>query len=200
MTSIEFRGQSLSSQIFSVANPPWPTVGQLPAPAREQMQDTPFRPPATGGSESASETIRESFRLLVPLETHDGGIEATVQQYRDTASAYKDRIRVLKEQAEFDGYLLSQPSKAAFLEFIERNPRIKRGRLLLMENGNLRAVWKGENGAHLGLQFRDRQSIQYVIFKQRKPSAPVSRVSGSDTMEGISRQIEAFDLGNVLYT
>ena len=103
-----------------------------------------------------------SFRLLVPLEEHDGEIKTKAQRYRDTASAYKDRIRVLKEHAELDGYSLSQPSKAAFLEFIERNPRIRRGRLLLMENGNLRAVWKGENGAHIGLQFRDRQSIQYV--------------------------------------
>ena len=184
---------------MSVADLRWLTVAQVPAPATVQLQDIPFRFPSTGGSVSASERTREPFRSLVPLEALDGELKTIVQRYRDTASAYKDRIRLLKEQADLDGYSLSQPSKAAFLEFIERNPQVKRGRLVLMENGNLRAVWKGDNGAHIGLQFRDRQSIQYVIFKQRKPSAPVSRVSGSDTMEGISRQIEAFDLGNVLY-
>ena len=69
-----------------------------------------------------------------------------------------------------------------------------------MENGNLRAVWKGANGAHMGLQFLDNRSIQYVIFKQRETSAPVSRVYGRDTMKGISKQIDAFDLDDLLYT
>ena len=123
-----------------------------------------------------------------------------MQRYRDTVSAYKKRIRILKEQAELDGYSLNQPSKAALLEFLEKNPLIRRGRLVLMENGNLRAVWQGENGAHIGLQFLNSRSIQYVIFKQRETSSPVSRVYGRDTMKGISKQIDAFDLHGVLYT
>ena len=68
-----------------------------------------------------------------------------------------------------------------------------------MENGNLRAVWKGENEAHIGLQFINNRSIQYVIFTRREPQSPVSRVSGRDTLDGIKRQIEAFDLKSVLY-
>ncbi len=77
---------------------------------------------------------------------------------------------------------------------------MRRGRLVLMENGNLRAVWKGKNSAHVALQFIDSRTIQYVIFKQREPSTPVSRASGRDTMEGISNQISAFDLDDILYT
>ena len=69
-----------------------------------------------------------------------------------------------------------------------------------MENGNLRAVWKGKNGAHIGLQFLDNGLIQYVIFKQRKRSLPVSRVYGRDTIDGVKRQIDAFDLRSVLYS
>ena len=130
----------------------------------------------------------------------DYRIRSKVQRDRGTVSAYKKRIRILKEQAELDGYSLNHPSKAAFLEFLDKNPLIRRGRLVHMENGNLRAVWKGANGVHIGLQFLNSRSIQYVIFKQRENSSPVSRVYGCDTMKGIAKQIDAFDLGDVLYS
>ena len=191
---------SLSSRIKNAATYlPWPAGGQLPEPAADRVNDRPFRFATNDDSKTASEARRDTVRLLVPFETHDPEIKARVQRYRDTVSAYKKRIRMLTEQAELDGYSLRQPSKAAFLEFLEKNPLISRGRLVLMENGNLRAVWKDENGTHIGLQFLNNRSIQYVIFKQRETSAPVSRVYGRDTMKGISKQIDAFDLDDVLY-
>ena len=178
----------------------WPALGEVPVSTASGTEDEPFSFEPIERREPTPVTTSESVRLLVPLEGHDRAIKSKVQQYRDTVSAYKSRIRILKEEAELDGYSLNQPSKAAFLEFLGKNPLIRRGRLVLMENGNLRAVWKGENSAHIGLQFLDNRSIQYVIFKQREISAPVSRVYGRDTMKGISKQINAFDLDDVLYT
>lgn len=201
MISSEFSPDFVAGRIVCASGFPWPALGEVPvSPAGAIVQDVSFSFWTIESAKSTPETTSESFRLLVPLEAYDREIKSRVQRYRDTVSAYKNRIRVLKEQAELDGYSLSQPSKAAFLEFLEKNPLIRRGRLILMENGNLRAVWKGENAAHIGLQFLDNRSIQYVIFKQRNPSGPVSRVTGRDTMEGISRQIDAFDLHSVLYT
>ena len=201
MISSEFSPDIVAGQIARASGYRWPTLGEAPvSPAGAIVQDVSFSFWTIERAESTAETTSESFRLLVPLEAYDREINSRVQRYRDTVSAYKNRIRVLKEEAELDGYSLSQPSKAAFLEFLGKNPLIRRGRLVLMENGNLRAVWKGAHGAHVGLQFLDSRSIQYVIFKQRNPSEPVSRVTGRDTMEGISRQIDAFDLGSVLYT
>ena len=201
MISSEFNPNIVAGRIARASGFPWPALGEAPvSPAGAIVQDVSFSFWTTESAESTAETTSESFRLLVPLEAYDREISSRVQRYRDTVSAYKNRIRVLKEQAELDGYSLSQPSKAAFLEFLEKNPLIRRGRLILMENGNLRAVWKGGNSAHIGLQFLDNRSIQYVIFKQRNPSGPVSRVTGRDTMEGISRQIDAFDLRSILYT
>lgn len=111
---------------------------------------------------------------------------------------YESRINVLKEQAELEGYSLSEASETAFWNFLKKNPFTRRGRLVLLENGNLRAVWNDGNDAHIRLQFLDDRLIQYVIFARRGPDAPVSRVSGRDTMDGIMRQIDAFDLGGVL--
>lgn len=199
MVSSEFALNHVAARRMRDFSFPWLAPGKEPVSTAGAAQDLRFSFGTVERPESTSVKTSESFPLLVSLEAHDREIQSRAERYRDTVSAYKNRISVLKEQAELDGYSLNPSSKAAFLEFLEKNPLIRRGRLVLMENGNLRAVWAGENRAHIGLQFLDKRAIQYVIFKQRKPSVPVSRVTGRDTMEGISKQIEAFDLRSVLY-
>ena len=169
----------------------------LDHPAR-QIGGVPFTFRGDERVES-SETERVSIRLTDPVEAYDREIQSKAQDIYDIYAAYASRIEVLKEQAALDGYSLNPTSSDAFVEFLKNNPRIRRGRLVLMENGNLRAVWKGEKEAHIGLQFINNRSIQYVIFTRREPQSPVSRVSGRDTLDGIKRQIEAFDLDSVLY-
>ena len=117
---------------------------------------------------------------------------------RDVFLAYQERIEVLRRQAGREGYAINLASERTFWKFCTRVPRIRRGGLVLLENGNLRAVWEGENEAHIGLQFRHEHSIQYVIFARRQPSFPMSRVSGRDTISGVLRQIEAFNMAQVL--
>lgn len=208
MASLEIRQNPLSMeeiQTWSMAelgtnsSPASQLTHRMPVPLGGIVPRSLFLIPAIDVSGSAPDKTTELFLFLDPLESHDHEIESRAHRNRETVASYKHRIKVLKEQAELDGYSLNVPSEAAFLEFVEKNPLIRRGRLVLMENGNLRAVWKDDNGAHLGLQFVDSRTVQYVIFKQRQPSAPVSRVTGRDTMEGISRQIAAFDLDSALY-
>ena len=98
-----------------------------------------------------------------------------------------------------DGYSLSLTSEVDFLDFVESEPRLIKGNLVLMDNGNLRAIWKDGQGTRFGLQFSGRGMVQYVIFKQRDPKRPTSRVAGRDTFDGVRRQIEAFELGHLLY-
>ena len=167
--------------------------------AERQEPEGLFRFSVDKKVESSFETEIGAIRLLALAEAYDREIQFKAQDIYDIYAAYASRIEVLKEQAALDGYSLNPTSSDAFVEFLENNPRIRRGRLVLMENGNLRAVWKGENEAHIGLQFINNRSIQYVIFTRREPQFPVSRASGRDTLDGIERQIEAFDLNSVLY-
>ena len=117
----------------------------------------------------------------------------------EIVSAYDDRINVLEKQAATEGYFLNSGSKETFQRFFQKNPLIRLGRLVILENGNLRAVWKDKNGSHIGLQFLDNLSIQYVLFKRRKPGLPVSRAYGRDTIDGLFQQITALELREVLY-
>ena len=84
--------------------------------------------------------------------------------------SYKKRIRDLKQIALDDGISFNSASHIAFFEFFSANPFLKQAGLIVKENGNLRAIWEGENEAHVALQFLGDQSLQYVIFKRRESS------------------------------
>ena len=151
-------------------------------------------------AEHSGEESSKSTRIFDSVEVHEAETPSKVAQISETFSSYDHRLQVLEEQARLDGYSLNDASRKAFSEFCWRYPLVRRARLVLMENGNLRATWKDDYGAHVGLQFQDSQSIQFVIFGRRELDWPVQRVCGRVTMEGIMRQIKALDVrGAVTY-
>ena len=115
-------------------------------------------------------------------------------QIREMSHAYMLRIEVLRSEALLDGFSVNAASEEDFWSFVESISFAQKVGLVLMDNGNLRAVWKGENGSHLGLQFLGNRLVEYVIFKRRQATRDISRVAGRDTIDGIKRQIRAFDL------
>lgn len=112
----------------------------------------------------------------------------------ETRRAYQSRIAELREYGIEDGVTVNPASERDFWAFVQSLPAARPGSLVLMDNGNLRAVWEGKNESHLALQFLGGRMIQYVIFKRRPRAGKVSRVAGADTFDGIKRQIDAFAL------
>ena len=100
----------------------------------------------------------------------------------------------MRTDAEIDGFSVNKASEANFWSFIGSIPSVRKAELVLMDNGNFRAVWKDKNGDHLGVQFLGDQMAEYVIFKHRPAAGSVSRVAGIDTLEGVITQLHAFDL------
>lgn len=112
---------------------------------------------------------------------------------------YQERLSALHNFAVGDGYSLNQVSVDDFWLFVRTEHDIRKGNVVLIDNGNLRMMWKDRQDSQLGLQFLGNNEIQYVIFKQRHNARHVSRVAGRDTFEGVKRQIAAFDLNSMLY-
>ena len=106
---------------------------------------------------------------------------------------------MLRHLATDDGYSLRLASEDDFWTFIRLDRHLRKSNLVLMDNGNLRAVWKNDQETHFGLQFLGGGMVQYVIFKQRESDRPISRVAGRDTFKGIKQQIKAFELHSLLY-
>ena len=122
----------------------------------------------------------------------------TFRELQSVINAYQDRIKVLRREGEVDGITLNTPSEEDFYLFVKSAPYTRRASLVLIDNGNLRAVWRGDDGNHVGVQFRGGQSASYVIFKHRSSTADVSRVSGKDTLDGVKQQIHTFGLETLL--
>ena len=97
-----------------------------------------------------------------------------------------------------DGITLNALSAEEFYLFVKSAPYTRRASLVLIDNGNLRAAWRGDDGSHVGVQFHGEQSASYVIFKRRPSTSDVSRVSGKDTLDGVKRQIHVFGLETLL--
>ena len=129
----------------------------------------------------------------------DEGPNEEARLVRTRQDPYLSRLKFLRDEAVHDGYVLNPASEIDFRDFARSAPGIRRGNLVLMDNGNLRAIWKDENGTRLGLQFLGGRMVQFVIFKRRKQGQPISRVSGRDSLRGLQRQIVAFELNSLLY-
>ena len=111
---------------------------------------------------------------------------------------YQSRIGELHRYGIGEGILLNRASVMDFWTFIRLAGYAREARLALMDNGDIRAVWKGDDGDHLGLHFIGNQTVNYVIFKRRPGAIQVSRVAGNDTFDGIRRQIPAFSLTSLV--
>ena len=123
-----------------------------------------------------------------------GGQKSAVE----TRQRYWKRIQALKEAAQDEGITINPDSVKDFCSFIKSLPNARRASLFLMDNGNFRAVWVGPDENRFGLQFLGGGQVQWLIFKRRPAARNVSRAIGTDTFDGVRRQILAFDLKRTL--
>lgn len=124
----------------------------------------------------------------------------TQENPRKICQDYSRRIEVLSSDAEDDGLVLNEASERDLWQYIRSVPFAQKAGLVLVDNGNLCAVWKGDDESHLGIQFLGNQWVEYVIFKRRPSTSDVARVAGRDTLDGVKRQIDAFDLTSLMST
>ena len=112
---------------------------------------------------------------------------------------YDERIDFLKKEGDLDGVSLNPESLRGFKEFTYRYIPTKSCGLVLYDNGNLRAVWNSDGESFVGLQFLNRELIEYILFSQTAPSLPVSRSYGQAAIDSVMSQIEALELEWMLY-
>ena len=113
------------------------------------------------------------------------------------ASLRPDYLRRLKELELLggdDGVVINRASERDFWDFLQDSGTFRKGDIVLLDNGNLRAIWRQGPGEHFGLEFVGAGILRYVIFKKRASEGIVSRVAGSDSFIGVKKQLVAFDL------
>ena len=178
-------------------------LGSLPTAT---LEDLNVKGPGYFAIDDAGDSPSLEWRAL-HLPDDFGGRTATddiVSQNRDlnegqhNFESYGPRIEYLKNEAEPYGYSLSEKSETDFRKFVLSTPHFRRGSLVLIDNGNLRAVWNDGKESRLGLQFLGDDMVQYVIFRRLESSRQLSRVAGRKTIGEVPRLIDAFDLHSLL--
>ena len=141
-----------------------------------------------------------SLEELDPLEKLMNEYHQKVVATEKAKTFYRERISELSGDASYENISLNKTSEREFWAFLASLGFFKKGALFLLDNGNLRAVWKSKVGDQIGLQFLGNKTIQYVMFAHRPPTTTVSRVYGRDTLDGVHRQITALDLSHLIST
>jgi len=112
-------------------------------------------------------------------------------------AAYQCRIAELRSFAEEDGIELSAPSEGDFFDFACTEPQTKAASLVLLDNGNLRAVWRSGQ-EEVGVQFYGGGSVQYLISREGD-DGKITHTARRGTFEEFSEAIEDAGLGGLLY-
>ena len=187
-------------EMDSGSSPPGFRLVRLPFSRTATYDDVAFGDYISGiPGESSSTRTREDY-LVEPIDPQTRLIDDREKQALEVYCAYAARIESLTDDAALDGFTVNPESEQDFWAFTWSVPFARRAELVLTDRGNLRAVWDREDGSHLGLQFLGGRMLQYVIFRRRKGNDQVSRVAGSDTFEGVKRQVRSFDLETFLGT
>lgn len=113
--------------------------------------------------------------------------------------AWETRIRELRGYAAEDGEPFDEESERDLRAFLRSNPSVRKGGLVLVDSGHLRAVWEGDGGALVGVEFLGGGRLRYVIFGSRPGAGGIPRVVGRADFEGFGQQVETFGLSALLY-
>ncbi len=145
---------------------------------------------------TSSNTLEDELSSSDLMSQYLAEFEEMWAEAQKTYQAYAHRIEELRKFASEDDECsdISESSEEDFWWFVESMPLARKAELVLMDNGNLRAVWKEDDKTHIGLQFLGSQFGEYVIFKRRPSAKQVSRVAGIDTLEGLKKQVRVFDI------
>ena len=155
----------------------------------------PIRSLFTDPGSATGEVIPYFARGL--RDTHVGSDTQLLDPASSARAAYQRRIAQLRSFAEEDGIELSAPSEDDFFDFACTEPQTKAASLVLLDNGNLRAVWRSVQ-EEVGVQFYGGGSVQYLISREGD-DGKLAHTARRGTFEELSAAIEGAGLGGLLY-
>ena len=93
----------------------------------------------------------------------------------------------------------SESSLADLRSFLGTLQLIERPSNFLLDNGNLRVLWRNNAQEQVGLQFLGNGVVQFVMFAQRKNPPMMSRIAGTDVLQTIRKRIADNDSDRLLF-
>lgn len=176
--------------------PERPSAGATPAFREWFRRDGLHGEPMPGAAGFAAAHFR--FALNDSPVVFEDESRTAARKVRAKREAWEERIRELRSYAAEDGDPFRPESEQDFWAFVEATPDVRRGGLVLVCNGNLRAVWDGDAGASVGLQFLGDGVVQYVLFRRGSDADQGWPEGGRDDFDGFMRRVRSLDLESVV--
>lgn len=110
--------------------------------------------------------------------------------------AYEARIQALRGYAAEDDDIekVNEDSINDFWAFMKVTGFERQAGLVLLDSGDLRAVWRENDGHDIGLRFLGNQQVMHVIFKRGAGGQITERAVGTNSFDGVIKQIKRLDL------
>jgi hypothetical protein len=124
--------------------------------------------------------------------------EALQVARRELTARLHARIGELKRLGAEEGLPWSPASEDDFWAFVSLWPTLREPGLILMDNGNLRAVWRNAAGEQVALEFRGYRQVYFVFFARRPEGPPMARSAGEDSVARIGEKIAGDNLTGLL--
>jgi hypothetical protein len=165
-------------------------------------EDVPARPPLprpfVPKNESSHVTVIESGVVDPVGVAVQKAVELAKNQLVNKAQI-EDRLRELHVDALRNVEPFSESSLADLRSFLDSLSFTERPAIFLLEDGNLRAVWRNADKEQVGLQFLGGGIVQFVMFVRRRQPPIMSRSAGTDTLTAVSTLIKNNDCSHLLY-
>jgi hypothetical protein len=130
--------------------------------------------------------------------------EALAHEARQKAARYElsarlhARIGELKRLGAEEELPWSPASEDDFWTFVSLWPTLREPALILMDNGNLRAVWRNAAGEQVAIEFRGYRQVYFVFFARRPEGPQMARSAGEDSVIRIGDKIAGDNLTGLL--
>jgi hypothetical protein len=151
------------------------------------LEDMPAPPPFRGWIEpstSSQVTAIETGALDPVGAAIQKEIELSKKRQVNKAQI-EDRLRELHVDASRSVEPFSESSLADMRSFLDSLPFAERPAIFLLDDGNLRAVWRNAEKEQVGLQFLGGGIVQFVMFVRRQQPPMMSRSAGTDALTAI---------------
>lgn len=116
------------------------------------------------------------------------------QDRPDPIQQYRQRIAQLREYGLEDGFDLSEASQNDFRRFVESIPDMRRASLILKENGNLRAKWRGDGIGQAGIEFFGDGTAEFVFYDEPNDVWE----AGMGALNEVKERIKSFGLAGLV--
>jgi len=175
------------------------TVTYMKIDVAEQMADRIFHSPFLLLKSGPITLDLPAQEIPIPIEFEAKLKAGVLQLHFPGQSAVLSRLNELKNEAKTEDLAFSERSEHDFFKFLLLFPQILDPFLFLLDNGNLRALWKNGDGEQVGLQFRGSEIVQYVIFVRSTESEPLIQAAGREAITNIERVIKAHDAAKLIF-